>query len=77
MPQYSINRPDVVSRPLVEPEFWREIQLVTVRGRPHSPAVGALVREASRTQWFGQKAVNGPSVTRSAAPGKPVTSSSE
>jgi LysR family hydrogen peroxide-inducible transcriptional activator len=76
MPQYSINRPDVVSRPLVEPEFWREIQLVTVRGRPHSPAVGALVREALRTQWFGQKAVNGPAVTRSAALGKSVTSSS-
>jgi DNA-binding transcriptional LysR family regulator len=56
MPQHSINHPGVVSRPLVEPEFWREINLVTVRGRPHSPAVGALVREAARTQWFGQKA---------------------
>ena len=45
MPQYSITeRSDVVVRPLVEPEFWREVSLVTVRGRPHSPAIGALVR---------------------------------
>jgi DNA-binding transcriptional LysR family regulator len=59
MPQHSINHPGVVSRPLVEPEFWREITLVTVRGRPHSPAVGALVREAARTQSFGVKAKAG------------------
>ena len=59
MPQHSINHPGVVSRPLVEPEFRREITLVTVRGRPHSPAVGALVREAARTQSFGVKAKAG------------------
>jgi len=58
MPQYSITeRPDVVVRPLVEPEFWREVSLVTVRGRPHSPAIGALVREAMRTQWLGAAAL--------------------
>jgi len=58
MPQYSImERPDIVVRPLVEPEFWREVSLVTVRGRPHSPAIGALVREAMRTQWLGAAAL--------------------
>jgi DNA-binding transcriptional LysR family regulator len=58
MPQYSIaERPDIVVRPLIEPEFWREISLVTVRGRPHSPAIGALVREAMRTPWLGAAAV--------------------
>jgi len=58
MPQYSIvERPDVVVRPLVEPEFWREVSLVTVRGRPHSPAIGALVREAMRTQWLDAAAL--------------------
>jgi DNA-binding transcriptional LysR family regulator len=52
MSQYSITeQSDVVVRPLIEPEFWREVNLVTVRGRPHSPAIGALVREATRTQW--------------------------
>ena len=29
--------PRVVGRPMVEPEFWREVNLVTVRGRPYSP----------------------------------------
>jgi LysR family transcriptional regulator, hydrogen peroxide-inducible genes activator len=40
MPENCISRPDVVARPLVEPEYWREVNLVTVRGRPHSPALG-------------------------------------
>src|SRR5205085_8969255 len=57
IPEYSINHPGVVARPLVEPEFWREVSLVTVRGRPHSPAVGAFVREAMRAQWLGQPAL--------------------
>ena len=57
MPQYSITeQSDVVVRPLIEPEFWREVNLVTVRGRPHSPAIGALVREVMRTQWTGESA---------------------
>ena len=58
MPQYSIaERADVVALPLVEPELWREVNLVTVRGRPHSPAIGALVRETMRTQWLGKPAL--------------------
>jgi DNA-binding transcriptional LysR family regulator len=57
MPQYSITeQSDIVVRPLIEPEFWRQVNLVTVRGRPHSPAIGALVREAMRTQWTGESA---------------------
>ena len=57
MPQYSITeQSNVVVRPLIEPEFWREVNLVTVRGRPHSPAIGALVRKAMRTQWTGESA---------------------
>jgi hypothetical protein len=47
----------VVCRPMVDPEFWREVNLVTVRGRPHSPAVGALVKEAMRARWLGQPAL--------------------
>jgi len=58
MPRYSIpERGDIVVRPLVEPEFWREVSLVTVRGRPHSPAIGALVREAMGTRWLGADAL--------------------
>jgi hypothetical protein len=33
------------------------VSLVTVRGRPHSPGVGALVREAMRSRWLGRTAL--------------------
>lgn len=46
MPEQCARAPGIVIRPLVEPEIWRDVCLTTVRGRPHSPAVGALVREA-------------------------------
>ncbi len=51
MPALSAGHPGVVARPLVDPEFWREVALVTIRGRQYSAAVGALVREAMRTRW--------------------------
>jgi DNA-binding transcriptional LysR family regulator len=57
MPANSVSHPAVVGLPIIEPEFWREVNLVTVRGRPHSPAVGALVREAMSMRWFGKRAL--------------------
>jgi LysR family hydrogen peroxide-inducible transcriptional activator len=57
MPKHLVTHPDVVAIPVVEPEFWREVSLVTVRGRPHSPAVGALVQTAMKTRWLGQPAI--------------------
>ena len=57
MPEHSVSHPGVVGIPLTEPEFWREVNLVTVRGRRHSPGVGALVHEAMRTRWFGRTAL--------------------
>jgi DNA-binding transcriptional LysR family regulator len=42
---------DVAVRPLVDPEFSRTVSLVTVRGRPHSPAVGAFVKAARAFSW--------------------------
>jgi DNA-binding transcriptional LysR family regulator len=51
MPEGCVSRDDVVARPLVDPEFWRQVNLVTVRGRPHSPAVSLLAREAMRLKW--------------------------
>ena len=38
-------------RPLIDPEIVRTIQVVTVRGRPHVPAVGAFVREILAFPW--------------------------
>lgn len=55
IPEYSITHPGVVARRCVEPEFWRDVALVTVRGRPHSPAVGMLVRESLRQRWLGKE----------------------
>jgi DNA-binding transcriptional LysR family regulator len=57
MPANTVKHPGVVALPVVEPEFWRKVNLVTVRGRPYSPGVGALVREAMRKEWFGNKAI--------------------
>jgi DNA-binding transcriptional LysR family regulator len=50
-PEFSVTDPDLIVRTLVDPSFHRTIYLATVRGRPHSPAVGAFVQEARRYPW--------------------------
>ncbi len=50
-PEFAVTDPDLVVRPLVDPSFTRTVYLTTVRGRPHSPAVGAFVQEARRYPW--------------------------
>jgi DNA-binding transcriptional LysR family regulator len=50
-PEYAVTDPDLVVRPLVEPNYSRTVYLATVRGRPHSAAVGAFVQEARRYPW--------------------------
>ncbi len=49
--EYSVTMPGILVKPLIEPDFMRRIYLVTVRGRPHSPAVGAFVRAARMHKW--------------------------
>jgi len=56
-PKYSIEHPGVVAIPLVDPEFWREVCLTTMKGRPYTQAVGALVHEAMRSSWPDQAAL--------------------
>lgn len=51
IPEYAVTLPGLVTRPLVEPEVVRRVALYTVRGRPHSPAVGAFVHELRRYPW--------------------------
>jgi len=51
IPEFSVTDPGLVIRELIDPAFTRTIQLVTVRGRPHSPAVGAFVRQARAFRW--------------------------
>ena len=48
IPEQCAQHPGVIVRRLVEPEIWREVCLVTVRGRPHSSPLGAMVRQATR-----------------------------
>jgi DNA-binding transcriptional LysR family regulator len=50
-PESAVTDNDLVVRPLVEPSYSRTVHLATVRGRPHSPAVGAFVQEARRYPW--------------------------
>ena len=50
-PELCVTDPGLVTRRLVDPEFVRTVMLVTVRGRPHSPAVGAFVRQARTFPW--------------------------
>ena len=58
LPESTAKVPSVAVRPLVEPEFWRQVNLATVRGRPHTPAVGSFVREVMRTKWLGATAIS-------------------
>lgn len=51
IPEFAVTVPGLVALPLVEPEFVREINLFTVRGRPHSSAVGAFVHACRRYPW--------------------------
>lgn len=50
-PEFAVKDPGVILRPLVDPSFSRTVSLVTVRGRPHSPAVGAFVKQARLEKW--------------------------
>jgi len=50
-PEFCAIPDDLPVRPLIDPPFDRTISLVTMRGRPHSPAVGAFVRAASAHAW--------------------------
>src|ERR1700719_4039758 len=52
MPELSARHPGVIALPLIEPEFWPEAALVTVRAR----LVG-LVREARRKRGNGEPAL--------------------
>ena len=56
IPEFAVTMPGLKVRPLIEPEIVRTIQVVTVRGRPHAPAVGAFVREILAFPWVNASA---------------------
>jgi hypothetical protein len=51
-PKYSTSNASVVARPLVNPEFWREVSLTT-----YSRTVGALVHDGMRSAWLDDEAL--------------------
>ena len=53
MPEYSVTLPGLMQRPLIDPAVERTIALMTVPGRPHSPALGAFMRAAQTFAWPG------------------------
>ena len=53
MPECSVTMPELLQRPLIEPEVSRTISLVSVPGRPFSPATAAMVRAAQNFGWPG------------------------
>jgi len=53
MPEYSVTLPELMQRPLVEPEVTRNISLAHVPGRKFSPAAAAMMRAAQSFDWPG------------------------
>ena len=51
IPEFSAVIPGLQVRPVVEPEVWREVCLVTVAGRRFSPAVAAFVAAVKSYGW--------------------------
>ncbi|MFD1625592.1 LysR family transcriptional regulator [Azospirillum griseum] len=52
MPEYLPILPGIATRVIVEPEIARDIRLVTVSGRRHSPALRAFIALAKRHPWI-------------------------
>jgi DNA-binding transcriptional LysR family regulator len=53
MPECSVTLPGLLQRPLIEPEVSRTISMLSVPGRPFSPATAAMVRAAQTFHWPG------------------------
>ena len=51
MPEFLPSLPGIATRPVTDPEVSRTISMVTVAGRPYSPAIRAIMRIASVFPW--------------------------
>jgi hypothetical protein len=51
MPEYSVTANSMLGRPLIEPEVRRTVMIVSMRGRPYSPAGKAFVRAVHANTW--------------------------
>ena len=51
MPEYSVTLGGMLSRPLIEPEVKRTVNIVSMPGRPQTPAGEAFVRAVHAHAW--------------------------
>jgi len=51
MPQHLPTLPGLQTRPLIDPEVAREVELVTVAGREYSPALKTFLSEVLTAKW--------------------------
>jgi DNA-binding transcriptional LysR family regulator len=55
LPEYSAIVPGVLTRPVVEPEVFRDVSLVTMTGRRFSPATQAFIKSIRAYAWPGSR----------------------
>ncbi|WP_198671171.1 LysR family transcriptional regulator [Oceanibium sediminis] len=53
MPELAVSNNDLIQRPLVDPRLTRQVCLVTMPGRPHSPELKEFIRAARQFDWPG------------------------
>lgn len=53
MPEFSVSLPGLLQRPLTQPSVSRDVALLTAPGRPHTPAISALLTAARGYAWPG------------------------
>lgn len=70
IPEFAATVDGLVTRRLVDPEVHRTVKVVTVRGRPHAPAVAAFLAAAKSYAWMQSSAPSIPAnaVTESGIP---------
>jgi LysR family transcriptional regulator, hydrogen peroxide-inducible genes activator len=51
IPEFSALFPGLELRPVIEPELWREVSLVSVRDRPMTQAASQFVKSVSAYRW--------------------------
>jgi DNA-binding transcriptional LysR family regulator len=51
IPEFNVTVPGVMFRPVVDPEIWREVCLVSVAGRRMSPAELAFIKSVREHSW--------------------------
>jgi LysR family transcriptional regulator, hydrogen peroxide-inducible genes activator len=51
IPEFSAVAPGLLTRPVIDPEVWRDICLVSMSGRRHSPAVASFLKAVRAHDW--------------------------